>query len=571
MLSGPLSLSRAGGTAAAAATTTTTTTTTTTADAPSEDAARVAWVTSTWAGRYEAGRVRGSRLLVVSARAPAASLMRREAWRRAWEELSAARDTHAFKACVGAATGEKAAEVAADAATWLERVERENRVTRQNLENAVLRAKAEAVKEPMRVALVDLGMFFLEAGDTTNALKTLVQVKDVCATQSQHLDAAVRVLEAALEAGNYGTAGMHAPRAEHLATVMLSSVQASASSSSGAAAATTTTTTTTTTTAKTTALAALNKIMCTQALVDLDRKKYRAAARAFAGVVRDAPVVRVLSHEDVATYAVVCALATFSRSEIVSHVLDNAAFKPMMEAVPAVRALATAFVDSDYSTLVSGLSAAKSLLALDPHLGPHVDALVSDIRMQAVSQAVAPYSTVLLSELARVFATSETAMEAEVAHLIAKGVVKARIDSQNKMVVARGEDQRDAAFARAVTVGEDYVRETKAAMFRASLLEHNAVFAVGSGGFAGAGRGGSGSGSGRGRQPQAGGGMGFGGHMDFDAYHDDGGGDGDMDVAMSGDEEDGVGPVAAAAAPGRGGGAFTTAPATRNFFSMLGR
>ena len=50
----------------------------------------------------------------------------------------------------------------------------------------------------------------------------------------------------------------------------------------------------------------------------------------------------VIAQQDVATYGGLCALATLSRPELRSRVIDNIQFREFLEVVPEVRACASA-------------------------------------------------------------------------------------------------------------------------------------------------------------------------------------------------------------------------------------
>ena len=339
----------------------------------------------------------------------------------------------------------------ADAATWLERVERENRVTRQQLEMAEQRARTDGLKEPARAALMDLVGFFQDTSDFSNASRHVTRVKDVSTGAAQHLEAAVRTLDVALDMRQYGGVATHVSRADHYVPSL-----------AGA-------------NARRTAAAARNTALCAQGLLELERKKYRAAARSFAQVSRDAPMPGPVSVEDAATTAGLCALASYSRSELKELVLDDAGFRGLLELVPAVRDLLSALYEANYEALVASLRAAEPLLLLDPLFAGHAPAVLRDVRVQALVQFVLPYASVGIPSMARAFSETVPAMEAELAKLVGDGLIQARIDSHNKVLVARGDDQRDATLARAVEAGEAFVREARSLMFRASLLERDVV------------------------------------------------------------------------------------------------
>lgn len=84
--------------------------------------------------------------------------------------------------------------------------------------------------------------------------------------------------------------------------------------------------------------------------------------------------------DDVATYAALCALATFDRDELKSKVIDNRQFKGFLELVPKVRDVILDFYNSRYAGCLKHLDDLKPGLSLDIHLYDHVDTLYLKIR-----------------------------------------------------------------------------------------------------------------------------------------------------------------------------------------------
>ena len=66
-------------------------------------------------------------------------------------------------------------------------------------------------------------------------------------------------------------------------------------------------------------------------------------------------------------------------------------------------------------------------------------------------------------------------MEAELAALIGRGEVAARIDSAAHVMYARKGDARAATYRDALAAGEGYLAGTKAMLLRASLVRHDLI------------------------------------------------------------------------------------------------
>lgn len=81
-----------------------------------------------------------------------------------------------------------------------------------------------------------------------------------------------------------------------------------------------------------------------------------------------------------------------------------------------------------------------------------------------------------MHRMAKAFNVGVAELEKELAALIMAGSIPARIDSQAKVLCARHADQRHATFQKALSMGEAYMRDTKAFLLRLNLLR--ADFAV---------------------------------------------------------------------------------------------
>merc|ERR1712146_327752 len=95
------------------------------------------------------------------------------------------------------------------------------------------------------------------------------------------------------------------------------------------------------------------------------------------------------------------------------------------------------FKNSRYASMLKHMEDLKVTLMLDIHLSKHVETLFHQIRSRAMVQYFTPYSTVDLHQMAKMFTTDVASLEKELATLISEGDISARIDSHNKVPVAR--------------------------------------------------------------------------------------------------------------------------------------
>jgi COP9 signalosome complex subunit 1 len=184
----------------------------------------------------------------------------------------------------------------------------------------------------------------------------------------------------------------------------------------------------------------------------------------------------VISLTDVTRCAGLCALATFDREELKTHVIENSKFKAFLDLVPSVRDAITSFFASSYAQCMAMLESMRPDLTLDLHLHPHVNTLLSQIRNRALAQYFSPFVSVNLSNMAAAFGVGDVAaMEREVSILIAEGRIHARVDSHAKVLYARRANVRKATFKKALGLGDKYVRDTKALILRLTLTRNDIV------------------------------------------------------------------------------------------------
>jgi len=322
-------------------------------------------------------------------------------------------------------------------------------VKRQQLDSNLARVRSEGSREPIRLALKDLGLFFQETGDSSNAVKVLFQGKDSSSTQQQHLEMALLVMDAGLDFAKYDYASPFAQKAEQLLPPQLANAKPSNE---------------------------FMRIRFALGLCDLDRKRYKAAAKNLLQINSDFKYPSLASLEDVATIATLCAMATFSRNELKENLVENVGFKPMLELVPVLKELLTNFISSSYGPLIKTLGAALPLLSVDPFLHSHAETIVKDIKVQALLQCTLPYSSLKLEKIANAFDMDVAEIEVELAQLISSGRIQARIDSQSRTLVARGDDKRDVGIRGALEASEHIVAESRAMLLRVNLLENFVVY-----------------------------------------------------------------------------------------------
>ena len=232
----------------------------------------------------------------------------------------------------------------------------------------------------------DMGDYFYQRGDLTNALKNYIRTRDYC-TSPKHISAmCLSVIRASIEVGNFSYVLNYVSKAESTPDIKDPNLSA--------------------------------KLKAGSALAHLENKKYKQAARMFIGVPFEIEVSfnDVISPPDVGTYGGLCALAYFDRQEIKSKIIDNPAFKQFLELAPTVRLIIEDFYHSRYSSCLKNLQQIRPELLLDIHLHDHVKGLYEAIRKKALVQYFSPFQSVSLIKMAETFGVTVQAVRVNSVH-----------------------------------------------------------------------------------------------------------------------------------------------------------
>jgi COP9 signalosome complex subunit 1 len=220
------------------------------------------------------------------------------------------------------------------------------------------------------------------------------------------------------------------------------------------------------------------KLHCAAGLSDLASKKYKASAKHFLAANFDQFVTdygEILSANNVAVYGGLCALASFDRNELYKNVISSSSFKLFLELEPQLRDAITKFYNSKYAGCLSILDDMRDNLLLDIYLAAHVNNLYNLIRNRALIQYFSPYLSADMNKMASAFNTNVNSLEDEIMQLILEGQIQARIDSHNKILFAKDVDQRTVTFERAIEMGKEWQRRTKALILRSAMLKNGNI------------------------------------------------------------------------------------------------
>jgi COP9 signalosome complex subunit 1 len=99
----------------------------------------------------------------------------------------------------------------------------------------------------------------------------------------------------------------------------------------------------------------------------------------------------------------------------------------------------------------------------------HVASLAKNIRDLAVTLYFKPFSSIALDRMAAAFGWTTEQTEQQVVALIHAGRIQGRVDSQNKVLLAKKTDYRADLFSRAMKAGGDIQAANRKLLLRMRL------------------------------------------------------------------------------------------------------
>jgi COP9 signalosome complex subunit 1 len=300
----------------------------------------------------------------------------------------------------------------------------------------------------------DLGTHYYTIGDLNNAVKAYSRMRDYCTTAAHIASTAFRIIAVAIEQRNWLAVQSQVHK---IRNIQLKSEEFARNQP---------------------------KIQAAMGLQQMSTLDYHEAAISF---IHTDPSLGdtykdVLTSNDVAVYGGLCALASMSRAELQSKVLENSNFRNFLELEPHIRRAITFFCGSKYSQCLDILESYRADYLLDIYLQPLVEDIYKRVRTKSIVQYFQPFSKVTLASMEKMFGTPATATGAtdgtgprqsfldEIITLIEGGRLDARIDMDNGVLEAVQHNQRAEAQQSALDMVDAFVREARMKLFRLQVI-----------------------------------------------------------------------------------------------------
>tara|TARA_B100000073_G_scaffold241831_2_gene202823 strand:+ start:24 stop:1481 length:1458 start_codon:yes stop_codon:yes gene_type:complete len=363
---------------------------------------------------------------------------------------------------------------------WSSQMHLENQNEKKRLDEGLTSSKASSLKESIRLAHNDLGDYYYNIGNLKEAFTCYQKSREYGTSVKHTLALCMNSIRVALELNNmsqvllYANKGlailknvdqMNASENEKKMAQKPSIIQQAGGGIEGLGVGGE---------SKEEQNLTRAKFTCAAALAHLHFDKYTEAAKHFTSLKTEIgnSYTEVVSQQDVAVYGGLCALATFDREQLKKHIVhENVTFRDMLSTVPEMRDIIEDFWNSRYPQCLSKLDLIKKELLLDIHIGKHVHKLFSLIRQKALIQYTKPFSALSLTTMASAFnCDSVETLEKEIADLITRDKIRARIDSRGEKILRAKEfDKRTETFERVQKTAEKFVENARDALLRSSL------------------------------------------------------------------------------------------------------
>ncbi|CAJ2506842.1 Uu.00g080280.m01.CDS01 [Anthostomella pinea] len=329
---------------------------------------------------------------------------------------------------------------------WVTNTDKTNKHETYRLETELKGYKNNLVKESIRIGHRDLGQHLESIGDLTGATEAYSKMRPDASTQQHILAVSKHLISTMIQKRDW--AGVLA-NANKVVAVSVPPQEQNTEQP-------------------------YQKMVSGVAYLGSD--KYLEAAKSFLEVGDPTACQQyndIASVNDVATYGGLLALASMDRLELQSRVLDSSTFRNYLELEPHIRKAISMFVNGRYSACLAILESYRPDYLLDIYLQKHVSTVFSLIRSKCIVQYFLPFSCVTLDSMNATFARPGESLEAELITMIKSGVLKARINTIDRLLVAVSTNARVAMQTKGLEAARNYEKEALERIRRVSLAAAN--------------------------------------------------------------------------------------------------
>ncbi|QDS71962.1 hypothetical protein FKW77_001138 [Venturia effusa] len=402
-----------------------------------------------YANNYD-GPTKIMRLRMIATTCPPLAL---EAFRMAITDLMTGKDVQGYMDVVAEfqklAPNEPLAQINT---AWATQQTQRNNTETNRLEHELKTYKNNLIKESIRMGQEDIGNHYFQIADYNNAFKAFAKMREFCTTSKQIAQMTLKLLRVCMF--NYNYVVVHSYQ-QKVQTLQMSDDEK----------------------------AKYDPILAACAgLSHLKQDHYAEAASSFLSVhhsfITPEPQAginfqrEVISPNDVAVYGGLCALATMDRDTLQRRVLENFAFRPLLETEPHIRRAITMFCSSKYSGCLNILESYMADYLIDLHLQDHFVKIYRLVRAKCIVQWCSAFSKVTFAEIEKAFPSKIVdggEIQGELERMIYNNELDARIDLVDKLLVSPNPDQRIAVIQDTLKMARDHEKALRLRLHKINL------------------------------------------------------------------------------------------------------
>ncbi|ORZ16476.1 26S proteasome subunit RPN7-domain-containing protein [Absidia repens] len=334
---------------------------------------------------------------------------------------------------------------------WVKTTSKKNKLTLEQLERELNNQVKSMVKESIRAAQMKLGEYHYNVGNMYEATKCYERARKYCTTSKSIMDICFNMIKIYSEENRHLNAHSYIIRA--ISTCQIQNT-----------------------------VNTLSRLSCYQAISALfinGSNQYQAVAQLLTQNVAlesSHTIADIMSPSDVAIYGGLCAMASFDRPQLQDLIKTNMAFRGFLDLVPHIREIMEHFQASEYASCFALIENYLGDWKLDLYLNKHIDTIFQCIKEKGMVQYCIPYSIIDMHKMAFAFNITTGKLESELVRLIGhKRYISARIDSNEKILYSKRQDQRKRAVDQSFALGAEYEKTAKALMVRMNLFKAGMV------------------------------------------------------------------------------------------------
>jgi COP9 signalosome complex subunit 1 len=329
---------------------------------------------------------------------------------------------------------------------WVEEIDRQSNIKLERLENELNSAKSSMIKESIRLALTDLGDFYLSRGLLIDSMKCYVRTRDFSSMPKHNDEYILNLITISILMDKMMNVANYLGKIDdHDTSDMMK-----------------------------------DKLRIVKGLFYLYQSNYEQAVKTFLTITSsdNIQLSTILSTQDLAIYVTLCSLATLNRTSIRKLVLENHEYKSILDSVPMTRILLNEYLEGKYSSVLEKLSEFENVLFYDLYFEKHLEKILQLIRNHLVITFLTPFSSVHLSDMALVFNISQELIEEILCSLIATNQLKGKIDIRTNTFQRMKPSPRDQILESIRQLsGDEFSGVVQRSLFRLQLMKANITIA----------------------------------------------------------------------------------------------